>query len=51
MTAFADSRSNPRKPARSSKRRVAEVRPPRSPQDLARAIFAQADQKKNQNAT
>ena len=46
MTALVNTRSNPPKTSRSSKRRAAEVRPPRSPQDLARAIFAQADRKR-----
>ena len=30
-------------------KRVTAVRPPRSPQDLARAIFAQADRKQTQH--
>lgn len=47
MTAHADSRCNTRKLlARSLKRRVAEVRPPPSPQDMARAIFAHAEQRR-----
>ena len=35
-----------RKTTKRAKRRLEQVRPPRSPQDLARAMFAQADQKK-----
>ena len=46
MTALANPRSNPPKMPRSLKRRPEDVPPPRSPQDLARAIFAQADRKR-----
>lgn len=37
-----------RKTTKRVKRRLEQVRPPRSPQDLARAMFIQADQRRAQ---
>ena len=39
--------SDPRRRGKSVRRKAPAVRPPRSPQDLARAIFAQADRKRS----
>lgn len=50
MTARPQPRSTPRKPASPSRRQVKVVRPPRSPHDLARAMFIQADQKRTRRA-
>ena len=50
MTAVRPPQRHPRRVRKSVKQRVGEVRPPRSPQDLARAMFLQADQKQTRPA-
>ena len=40
-----------RRSTKHAKRRLEQVREPRSPQDLARAIFAQADRRQTQRGT
>ena len=45
-----DTRRHTRQNTHRVKRRLEEVRPPRSPQDLARAIFAQADQRRKRTS-
>ena len=50
MTA-AYPQGNPRRRGKTPSRGADTVRPPRSPQDLARAIFAQADRKGKRDAS
>ncbi len=46
MTAAVRPQPDTRRRGKTPRRRAEAVRPPRSPQDLARAIFAQADRKR-----